>query len=231
MQDASKAGRGVNSGNLGAYCISGARRVEMRAQKTQAEMACVSGSKSSGRVVLPALAAVVAGFGKSALLWREVRVSPPGIQPFFAVVHWAIGELPRGHGESGDLIHAVASANDHTLDAFDKEIGCGGDCAFRGVGALPDVEGLMGSVKDVANAAAEFPAPVIVMARRGLDVSKGHTANGEGGDEEENGAVFHSRMRDLANLGQFWQERSLLFFKNVAWGLPFSGAAFFSQAL
>jgi hypothetical protein len=38
-------------------------------------------------------------------------------------------------------------------------------------------------------------------------------------------------MRDLANLGQFWQERSLLFFKNVAWGLPFSGAAFFSQAL
>jgi hypothetical protein len=52
-----------------------------------------------------------------------------------------------------------------------------------------------------------------VMTRRRLDVSRGHTADGEGGDEEEKNAFFHSGKLDLANRQRPWQERSRFFSK------------------
>lgn len=60
------------------------------------------------------------------------------------------------------------------------------------VHTLPDGEGLSPSVKDVADAAAELAAPVIMVPGRGLDVGEGQAAQGEAGEECQSDAIFHA---------------------------------------
>lgn len=122
------------------------------------------------KLKLPINRAAVVGVSSASEIWRELSVTPPWIDFFFAVVRWAISVLPSRLREGGDFINAVASTDDGALDAFNKEIGSGSIGTVTAVGALPDTEGLCEAVHDVSETTAELAAPVEVVARRRLDV-------------------------------------------------------------
>jgi hypothetical protein len=137
--------------------------------------------------------------GNKANLRGKFRVAPPGVKLLLAVVRRTVSALVGGEGESHDFINAIAEADDGAFGTFDNEVGSGGVGTVAAVGAIPDIEELGGAVGDVGQAAAEFAAPIEVVAGRGLDVRHDKTAEKGAGEESELKSLFHEHGVSYSN--------------------------------
>jgi len=133
--------------------------------------------------------------GTASEIWSELGVTPPCIDLFLAVVRWAISVLPGWLWEGGDFINAVTSTHDGALDAFNNEISGCGVGTVTAVGALPDTEGLGETIHDVAETTAELAAPVVVMARRRLDVCHCSSAQRAKREDGKDNTIFHADLQ------------------------------------
>jgi len=117
----------------------------------------------------------------------------------FPVIRWAVGALVGGEREGDDFIDAVAKANDCALRAFNDHVTGSGVGAVTAIGAVPDVDDLGSAVSEVSETAAEFAAPVEVVAGRGLDIRHDETAKDEAGEESERETFFHEDVISYSN--------------------------------
>lgn len=151
--------------------------------------------KKCFRDELPTLGAAVVRLCACAQIRRELRIAPPWINLFLAVVWWAIGHLPSWLREGGDFIHTVSSTDDGTLDTFNEEVSESGIGTISAVRALPDIEGLREAIKNIADATAELAAPVVVVAWGRLDVCDCGAAQRAEGDDGKDDAIFHADLQ------------------------------------
>lgn len=117
----------------------------------------------------------------------------------FPVIRWAVGALVGWEREGDDFIDAVAKANDCALGAFNDHVTGSGVGAVTAIGAVPDVDDLRSAVSEVSETAAEFAAPVEVVAGRGLDIRHDETAKDEAGEESERETFFHEDVSSYSN--------------------------------